>query len=614
MTLQATVACEVNSYRTPVRFHLPNPNDHIQRIILQSRAFYERAMLEDIGSSLPEDAFVIDVGANIGNHTLFFSAVAGARILAIEPNGEALHILRANVSLNGLQDRVDIRPIALGAEAGMGNVIEEDSSRLGMARVIVTADGQVPVARLDDIARGQHVHLIKIDVEGMEVDVLRGAIGTIERCSPKLLVEAATAQALQDVEAVLRPLGYRKIKVYNETPTYLFEAKFADAYPEKRIQAIDPMHVAALPPTEEIVAGMATVAGNEVALRATVMSLLPQVDRLYVYLNGFTEAPRFIAEHPKIRHFIDTDGSRYGDAGKFWGLEQVKDAIYISCDDDIIYPDDFVARMVGELAQLRGQAVVSVHGSIILQPSHGYYKDRGRAVFHYERALMRRRRVHVAATGTSAFHSSVVQVTLADFRHRNMADIWLTEYLHRRGIPSYVVPRNDGWLKSIEVPRATIYAQSAAGTGSAYDSSSKQDEVLSAIYPISLLSSDAENASSIIYLVDADRPDGLVEFILAVAGRERDPVVFVTCDHETEAMRNVTLHPEFLCEVHLIARSGGNASAYFELLSRHAGRVKAWTLRGGNELKLAGAGEWEKWFVPNTSPASFLPTAALSEA
>lgn len=163
------------------------------------------------------------------------------------------------------------------------------------------------------------MHLIKIDVEGMEVDVLRGAIGTIERCSPKLLVEAATAQALQDVEAVLRPLGYRKIKVYNETPTYLFEAKFADAYPEKRIQAIDPMHVAALPPTEEIVAGMATVAGNEVALRATVMSLLPQVDRLYVYLNGFTEAPRFIAEHPKIRHFIDTDGSRYGDAGKFWG-------------------------------------------------------------------------------------------------------------------------------------------------------------------------------------------------------------------------------------------------------------------------------------------------------
>lgn len=610
MTLQATVACEVNSYRNPVRFHLPNPNDHIQRIILQSRAFYERGMLEDVGFALPEDAFVIDVGANIGNHTLFFSAVAGARILAIEPNEAALNVLRANVTLNGLQDRVDIKPIALGAEAGMGNVIEEDSSWLGLARVMVTADGQVPVARLDDIVGGQHVDLIKIDVEGMEVDVLRGAIGTIERCRPKLLVEAATAQALTDVEAVLRPLGYRKIKVYNETPTYLFEAKPADARPERRIQTIDPAHMAALPPTEEIVAGMATVAGNEVALRATVMSLLPQVDRIYVYLNGFTEAPRFIAEHPKIGHFIDTDGSRYGDAGKFWGLEQVKDAIYISCDDDIIYPDDFVTRMVGELAQLRGRAVVSVHGSIILQPSRGYYKEHSRAVFHYERALMRRRRVHVAATGTSAFHSSIVKVTLADFRHRNMADIWLTEYLHRQGIPSYVVPRRDGWLQTIEVPRSTIYAQSAAGTGSAYDSSMRQDEVLSSMYPISLISSDAADTSSIIYLVDADRADGLVEFVLAVAGRERDPIIFVTCDHETEDMRSVALHPDFFCEVHLVARSGGKTSAYLELLSKHAGRVKAWTLRNGNELRLAGGNEWENWLKPIAPLAN--PVAAPS--
>src|SRR5262249_28445963 len=161
-----------------------------------------------------------------------------------------------------------------------------------------------------------------------------------------------------------------------------------------------------------------------------------------------------------------------------------EDAIYVTCDDDIIYPDDFVARMIGELAQLRGRAVVSVHGSIILQPSRGYYKDRGRAVFHYERSLMRRRRGHVAATGTRAFHSSLVKMKLADFRHRNMADIWLAEYLYRQSIPAYAVPRKDGWLQTIDVPRSSIYAQSAAGTGSSYDSSTKQDEVLSSIYPL----------------------------------------------------------------------------------------------------------------------------------
>lgn len=615
MTLQATIACEVNGYRTPVRFHLPNPNDHIQRIILQNSAFYERAMLEDVGSSLPEDALAVDVGAYIGNHTLFFSSVLGVRTIAFEPNPLAFAALQANVELNGINGLVELHPLALGADTGTGEIVSAEATNLGGALFQASGQGEIRMAKLDDLIGEQRVHLIKIDVGGAEADVLRGARETIARSRPQLLVSAGTREVLSEVEAVLRPLGYRKIRFYNDTPTYLFESTYSEAAaPARAIDLVDPRHLAVLPPTRQIVAGMATVAGNEIALRATVMSLLPQVDCLYVYLNGFTQAPRFIAEHPKIRHFIDTDGSRYGDAGKFWGLEQVEDAIYITCDDDIIYPDDFVVRAVGELAQLRGQAVVGVHGAIILQPSQGYYKDRGRAVLHFERAFMRRRRVHVVATNACAFHSSTVKMTLADFRHRNMADTWLAEYLHRNGIPSYIVPRKEGWLLPIEVQRPTIYEQSSAGTGSAYDSSRKQDEVLSSMYPISLLRTDAADASSIIYLVDADRADGLVEFILAVAGRERDPIVFVTCDHETQEMRDIALHPDFLCEVHLVARSGGHASGYKELLSTYAGRVRAWTLRNGNELKLVGGGEWEKWFEPMAPLLGVAPVAAPSSS
>ncbi|MGG6895858.1 FkbM family methyltransferase [Rhizobium sp. BR 315] len=618
MTLQAMIACEVNSYRNPVRFHLPNPDDHIQRIILQDRAFYERAMLEDVGSSLPEDALVIDVGAYIGNHTLFFSSVLGVRTVAFEPNPAAFAALQANVELNSINGLVELCPFALGAAPGVGEIGNTDPTNLGGALFQPADQGSIQMAKLDDLVGDHRVHLIKIDVGGAEADVLRGAQEIIARSRPKLLVSAGTRAILAEVEAVLRPLGYRKIQFYNDTPTYLFEPIHAEAAaPVRVVDLLDPRHLEMLPPTRQVVAGMATVAGNEIALRATVMSLLPQVDCLYVYLNGFTQAPRFIADHPKIRHFIDTDGSRYGDAGKFWGLEQVEDAVYITCDDDIIYPDDFVARMVGELAQLRGQAVFGVHGAIILQPSRGYYKDRGRAVLHFEHAFMRRRRVHVAATNACAFHSGTVKMKLTDFRHRNMADTWLAQYLHREGIPAYIAPRKERWLLPIEVQRPTIYDQSSAGTGSAYDSSRKQDEVLSSMYPISLLRSDAADASSIIYLVDADRADGLVEFIMAVAARERDPVIFVTCDHETEDMRNTALHPDFLCEVHLVARSGGHTPVYKELLSKYAERVRAWTLRNGSELKLADADEWGTWFEPieplvNLTPAvpSFLQSAA----
>ncbi|MBB6485080.1 FkbM family methyltransferase [Rhizobium lusitanum] len=599
MTLQATIACEVNSYRNPVRFHLPDLNDHIQRIIVQNSAFYERAMLEDVGSSLPEDALVVDVGAHIGNHTLFFGSVLGVRTIAFEPNPATFATLQANVELNGINGLVELSPLALGAGPGVGEIVSADSADLGDAHFQPGEHGAVQMAKLDDLLLEHRVHLIKVDVGGAEADVLRGAQEIIARSRPKLLVSAATREILGAVEAVLRPLGYRKIRFYNDTPTYLFEPIHSGAAaPTRAVDLIDPRNLTMLPSTQRIVAGMASVAGNEIALRAAVMSLLPQVDCLYLYLNGFAQAPRFIAEHPKIQHFIDTDGVRYGDAGKFWGLEQVEDAVYITCDDDIVYPDDFVARMIGELAQARGLAAVGVRGTIMLQSSRGYYPHDERVVVELERALMRRRRVHVVGTNASAFHSSMVKMKLSDFQDSKTADACFAEYLHGEGIPAYIVPRRERWLQPIEGQRPASYGQSNMGFGLAYDSSTKRDDIPSSAYPVSLLRSDVADASSIIYLVDADQADGLVEFILAVGGRERDPVIFVTCDHETDDMRRTVLHPEFLCEVHLVARSGEHVSNYKELLWKHAGRIRAWTLRNGNELKMVDADEWGNWFEP----------------
>ncbi len=610
MTLQATIACEVNSYRNAVRFHLPDPNDHIQRIILQNSAFYERAMLEDVGSSLPEDALVVDVGAHVGNHTLFFGSVLGVRTIAFEPNPAAFATLQANVELNGINGLVELCPLALGAGPGTGDIVGTDFADLGDARFQPAEQGTIQMAKLDDLVAGHRVHLIKVDVGGAEAEVLRGAQETIARSRPKLLVSAATREILAAVEVVLRPLGYRKIRFYNDTPTYLFEPiPLETTAPTRALDLIDSRDLMLLPPTQQIVAGIASMAGNEVTLRAAVMSLLPQVDCLYVYLNGFAQAPRFITEHTKIRYFIDTDGVRYGDAGKFWGLEQVEDAVYITCDDDIVYPDDFVARMIGELAQSRGLAAVGVCGTIMLQSSRGHYARDERVIVDLERALMRRRRVHIVGTSASAFHSTTVKAKLSDFQDIKTVDAWFAEYLLGEGIPAYIVPRKQRWLQPIEGRHPTIHNQSHAGFGLSHGSLTKQDDIPASPYPISLLRSDAADASSIIYLVDAKQVDGLVEFILAVGGRERDPVVFVTCDHETDDMRRTVLHPEFLCEVHLVARSGEHISNYRELLWKHAGRVRAWTLRNGNELKMVDADEWGNWFEPlvDVEPRVFSP-------
>lgn len=151
-----------------------------QEIALLSR-FVERGMT------------VCDVGAHIGTHTLFFSRAVGpaGRVHAFEPQPFVFHFLAGNVALNSLQN-VRCRPVAAGAAAGtavMPDVSYAGSRNFGAIALEQAGAGErVPVAAIDDLALGP-VHLMKIDVEGMEKDVLDGAARTIAACRPVLYVE-----------------------------------------------------------------------------------------------------------------------------------------------------------------------------------------------------------------------------------------------------------------------------------------------------------------------------------------------------------------------------------------------------------------------------------------
>src|SRR5688572_21670039 len=80
------------------RFTLCGPaGEHILRFVSKTGQFYEADLLETLDEWIDvRHHYVIDVGANIGNHTLFFAAVMGARVIAIEPNPEALRYLKQN--------------------------------------------------------------------------------------------------------------------------------------------------------------------------------------------------------------------------------------------------------------------------------------------------------------------------------------------------------------------------------------------------------------------------------------------------------------------------------------------------------------------------------------
>lgn len=203
-------------------FLLPSEKDHVSGVIRSEKSFYEVRLLSLFEGILGEDGLVLDVGANIGNHTVFFASVMGCRVVAFEANREAAFFLRANIRLNELDQRVVVHEVAVSDGEGRVSVDRLVDGNLGATSFKPDPDGTVAARSLDSYDFGGKVSLLKIDVEGMEALVLSGAMALIKRDRPIIVCEAATRSDLEPILEVLREEPYVIVGCVNATDTYIF--------------------------------------------------------------------------------------------------------------------------------------------------------------------------------------------------------------------------------------------------------------------------------------------------------------------------------------------------------------------------------------------------------
>ncbi|WP_042696279.1 FkbM family methyltransferase [Azospirillum sp. B506] len=174
---------------------------------------------------------VIDVGANIGAHTVALARLVGptGRVLALEPIDANHRLLCGNLALNGL-DWAEGQLAAAGAADGLLHLaavpMDEDGNYGALSLDALPGDRPVPVRRLDGLARdgAGRIRLIKIDVEGMESEVLEGARGLIARDRPVLYVENDRPDKSAALIRLLGELGYA---CYWYLPAFHNPANFA---------------------------------------------------------------------------------------------------------------------------------------------------------------------------------------------------------------------------------------------------------------------------------------------------------------------------------------------------------------------------------------------------
>jgi protein O-GlcNAc transferase len=173
------------------KFYLPLKGDHIQQFIIRKRNFYEPDFLKKVSESVNKNKLVIDAGANIGNHSIYFSKVLGTKVYSFEPQKEIFEILSKNVEINNLSGKIKLFNLGLGKKKETGySISNQDKKNSGSAK-LVKRGGDVEIDSIDNVVKGRKVGLIKIDTEGFEKDVLRGARKTIRKNRPLVWVEVS---------------------------------------------------------------------------------------------------------------------------------------------------------------------------------------------------------------------------------------------------------------------------------------------------------------------------------------------------------------------------------------------------------------------------------------
>jgi FkbM family methyltransferase len=130
---------------------------------------------------------ILDVGANQGAHTIALARIAKA-VYAFEPQRILFQILCANVALNALTN-VHTYQVGVGSEAGTIGVPNVDYTKPANFGAVELGEGErVPLITIDSLALPE-CHFMKVDVEGMEGDVIAGAKETIQYHQPILYLE-----------------------------------------------------------------------------------------------------------------------------------------------------------------------------------------------------------------------------------------------------------------------------------------------------------------------------------------------------------------------------------------------------------------------------------------
>jgi len=206
-------------------------NRHDVGIGLQLREYEEWSHNELELTAKYAHGIVLDIGANIGTHTLTYARTA-TRVYAFEPQPFMFDMLCTNLLLNNV---LNVTPIqcALGPVDGITHMNIHDPTQINSpaGEGVGKGESEISIHALDTLAIGR-VDFIKIDVEGFELEVLKGMGRTLELYHPILYIEIHYAHLIEPIKSYLWHFGYAATSLIKTTIIYPKEGNYDTSIPE----------------------------------------------------------------------------------------------------------------------------------------------------------------------------------------------------------------------------------------------------------------------------------------------------------------------------------------------------------------------------------------------
>ncbi len=202
----------------------------------------------------------------------------------------------------------------------------------------------------------------------------------------------------------------------------------------------------------KVTGSMVSIPSRELVLGTVIDSILPQVDELNVYLNNYEQIPDFL-KNPKIKVFQSQIHGDLADNGKFFSPPQ--SGFHFTFDDDILYPLDYISKLIENLKKYQCKVAVGVHGIEIKEGFKRYYDIASREVISFYRESLEDRYVHILGTGTLAYHTQTLSFSLEHVHATHMVDIYFGLFCQKNNIPLICIEHEAKWMKELETPKET---------------------------------------------------------------------------------------------------------------------------------------------------------------